>query len=143
MALVKLCPNCNHRNPSERPDCARCGTSLFATDVTNAPAISPPRLTLNRHPLYVPTQLELIIGRSDRDAGWLPDIDLTPHGGTSNTGVSRRHVRLIWNGDWQIEDLGSANGTYLNQRRLAAGEQLPLPPGSVIQVGKLYIVYHG
>lgn len=143
MALVKMCPNCNQRNEANHGECERCGTSLTMTEVIEAPALSPPRLSLNHHPLYVPMQIELIIGRSDRETGWAPDIDLTPYGGNSNTGISRRHVRLIWNGEWQIEDLNSINGTHLNHHRLKPGEVLPLMPGSIIQVGKLYLVYHG
>jgi hypothetical protein len=143
MALIKLCPNCNQRNRGESAECEKCGTSLTMTAPIDVPALSPPKLSLNHHPLYVPMQIELIIGRADRESGWSPDIDLTQHGGSSATGVSRRHVRLIWNGDWQIEDLGSVNGTYLNHRRLKPGEALPLLPGSIIQIGRLYIVYHG
>ena len=143
MALIRLCPNCNQRNEANQAECERCGTSLGMAEVVNAPALSPPRLTLNHHPLYVPMQIELIIGRSDRETGWAPDVDLTPHGGSSTTGISRRHVRLSWNGEWQIEDLGSMNGTYLNHRKLNPGELLPLLPGSIIQMGKLYVVYHG
>lgn len=143
MALIRLCPNCTQRNRAELRECERCGTSLGMTEPIDAPALSPPKLSINHQVLYVPLQLELVIGRSDRETGWLPDIDLTPHGATSTNGVSRRHVRLIWNGEWQIEDLGSMNGTYLNHRRLKPGELLPLPPGSVIQIGKLFLVYHG
>lgn len=143
MALVKSCPNCSYRNPAENRECARCGTSLAVTEAFDAPALSPPKLSLNHHLLFVPLQLELIIGRADRETGWAPDIDLTPHGATATSGVSRRHVKLVWNGDWQIEDLNSANGTYLNHRRLKPGEPLPLQPGSVIQIGRMFIVYHG
>lgn len=143
MAFVKICPNCNQRNEANRAECERCETSLAATEIFDTPALSPPRLTLNRQTLYVPRQVELIIGRSDRETGWAPDIDLTPYGASSTTGISRRHVRLIWNGEWQIEDLQSMNGTHLNHYRLKPGELLPLLPGAIIQVGKLYLVYHG
>ncbi len=143
MALIKICPNCNQRNRAEVRECERCGTSLLMTETMDAPAIAPPKLSVNHQPLYVPLRVELVIGRTDRETGWAPDIDLSPFGASSTNGVSRRHVRLIWNGEWQIEDLNSANGTYLNHRRLTPGEPLPLSPGSVIQVGKLFIVYHG
>lgn len=143
MALVKLCPTCNQRNTADTAECVKCGTILAYTEPVDAPALTPPKLTLNHHPLFVPMQLELIIGRSDKESGWLPDIDLTPHGGTSTMGVSRRHVRLVWNGEWQIQDLGSANGTYVDYHRLQPDNLLPLRPGSIIQVGKLFIVYHG
>ena len=143
MALIKLCPNCNQRNNAELRECAKCGTSLTMTEPMDAPALSPPKLSIHHHALYVPLQIELIIGRADRETGWLPDIDLTQYGASSTNGVSRRHVRLIWNGEWQIEDLGSMNGTYLNHRRLKPGEPLPLLSGSVIQIGKLFLTYHG
>jgi hypothetical protein len=143
MALVKFCPNCNHRNGGGDGECERCGTSLKLTVATDAPALASPRLSVNHQALYVPMQVELVIGRSDRETGWTPDIDLTPHGASSANGVSRRHVRLVWNGDWQIEDLNSVNGTFLNHRRLTPGELVPLLPGSIIQIGKLYVVYHG
>lgn len=143
MALIKLCPNCTQRNGAEERECVKCGTSLAMTEPLDAPALSAPKLSLNHRALYVPLQTEIIIGRADRDTGWYPDIDLTQYGASSKNGVSRRHVRLIWNGEWQIEDLGSLNGTYLNQRRLKPSEPLPLLPGSVIQIGKLFLTYHG
>ncbi len=43
--------------------------------------------------------------------------------------VSRRHARLTYDGEWKIEDAGSANGTWVNERRLEAGEQCPLKTG--------------
>src|SRR5664279_790050 len=50
--------------------------------------------------------------------------------------ISRRHAR-VWRGaDGQltIEDLGSANGTFVNDERLDAPR--PLDLGDVIRVGK-------
>jgi len=48
-------------------------------------------------------------------------------------GVSRKHARLIWqNGNFVIEDLGSANGTFVQGNRVAKQE---LADGNVIQLG--------
>lgn len=97
---------------------------------------------LNDRALDLPLKVEIVIGRADEEIGWKPDVDLSLYGGTANAGISRRHARLVWFGDWQIEDLNSANGTWLNGRQLAPGSTQPLAPGAVIKIGKLYLIYH-
>lgn len=51
--------------------------------------------------------------------------------------VSRRHCRVTVNRDcaW-IEDLGSANGTFVNGCRLPPGEPCPLPIGAKLTIGQ-------
>ncbi|HET7711733.1 MAG TPA: FHA domain-containing serine/threonine-protein kinase [Thermoanaerobaculia bacterium] len=47
--------------------------------------------------------------------------------------VSRRHARITHNGTaWQLEDLKSANGTYVNNNRV---EKAMLKPGDVVRFG--------
>ena len=49
--------------------------------------------------------------------------------------VSSRHARLVPGGDgWQVEDLGSTNGTYLDRQRVT--RQTPVPVGVPIRIGK-------
>ncbi len=143
MAFIKLCPNCERRNDAVNAVCEFCGTVLENTQAFDAPDLVMPKLTFNGIPLAVPLQVELVIGRSDPNEDWQPDIDLLPYGGTSGAGVSRRHARLVWYGDWKIEDLNSANGTYLDQQRIVWGKPQMLKPGAVIQIGRLYLVFHG
>lgn len=143
MALIKICPNCDRRNSAEREFCEFCDMALATTKPVDAPALSPPRLSINGKILDLPTKIELTIGRAGEGTTSLPDIDLTPFGGTASAGVSRKHARLVWNGVWQIQDLESANGTFLNHKRLFTNEVLTLPPNAIIQIGKLYLVFHG
>ncbi len=143
MALIKLCPNCQRRNAAANAACEFCDMALASTQPFDAPALSPPRISINNHQFALPNQIEFIIGRSGQDTRTLPDIDLAPFGGNAAAGVSRKHARLVWNGVWQIEDLGSANGTIVNKKRLALNEILTLPPNTVIQIGKVYLVFHG
>ena len=50
--------------------------------------------------------------------------------------VSAQHIALLWDGAvWSVRELGSSNGTWLDGRRLAAGEIAPLSRGSVLQLG--------
>ncbi len=49
--------------------------------------------------------------------------------------VSRRHARLIaQSGGYTIEDLGSTNGTFVNEKRIRS--IVPLLPGSLIRLGE-------
>ncbi|HVB71814.1 MAG TPA: FHA domain-containing protein [Acidimicrobiales bacterium] len=71
----------------------------------------------------VDVDLAVTIGRS-------ADCDLQ----ISDTYLSSRHARLANdNGDLTIEDLGSTNGTYVNQEMVKG--RLLLEKGDIVQVG--------
>lgn len=72
--------------------------------------------------LLSPERPSLLIGRSD--GGVQVDIDCAPYGGA----VSRRHaqVRLDSRGVILVSDLGSRNGTYVDDQRIQQGDELPL-----------------
>ena len=54
--------------------------------------------------------------------------------------VSRRHAEVTLSGnDVKVTDVGSLNGTYLNQRQIDSSQQLV--PGDVLQIGKFKLVY--
>jgi signal transduction histidine kinase/pSer/pThr/pTyr-binding forkhead associated (FHA) protein len=56
--------------------------------------------------------------------------------------VSRRHCRLIpRDGRWTLEDLGSANGTYLNGVKLRMGQAVKR--GDQIRCGSSLLVFEG
>lgn len=64
----------------------------------------------------------LMIGRSDECDISLPDRQ-----------VSRMHTKITWTGDeYQVEDLGSKNGTHLNGQDVA--KAMPLRDGDEIQI---------
>ena len=54
--------------------------------------------------------------------------------------VSRHHATISWQADQLvIEDVGSANGTFLNGQRLTPYLPHPLQKGDKLQVGKLHM----
>ena len=70
---------------------------------------------------------ERIIGRD-------PDIDVT----LESTTVSRRHARVAISSEGAtIEDLGSKNGTFVNDRRLVDGSVAAVGNGDRIRIGSL------
>lgn len=143
MPQIRLCPTCERRNLAAQAECEFCGTQLSNAASFDVPDLTPPKISVKDTAFKLPLQVEFVIGRADEKSDWLPDIDLLPFGGTSAAGVSRRHARLVWYGHWQIEDLNSANGTLLDRRRVEPGKPQDLIPGAIIQIGKLYLVFHG
>ncbi|MEM8614910.1 MAG: FHA domain-containing protein, partial [Cyanobacteria bacterium P01_H01_bin.105] len=64
-----------------------------------------------------------------------PDIDVS--GFPDSEIVSRVHANIRIEGDvYYIEDVGSSNGTYINNLPLAAGNRHRLRPGDRIALGK-------
>ncbi len=63
------------------------------------------------------------------------DADIT----VDDTGISRKHVEILWDGSRaQVNDLGSTNGSLLDGSRVS---KAPLPPDSVIDIGRTRIVF--
>lgn len=65
-----------------------------------------------------------------------PELEF-PITGDAGKVVSGAHARLVHDGrDWWVEDLGSRNGTYVNDRRLSPGAREVAGPGTVIGLGE-------
>lgn len=84
--------------------------------------------------LELPQSLTVIhIGKPNE---WVPpDIDVS--GFPNSEIVSRTHADIRVEGDvYYIEDVGSSNGTYINNNPLAKGDRHRLRPGDRIALGK-------
>ena len=84
----------------------------------------------------------VLIGRASPADGIVPEVDLgdLPEAGT----ISRRHARLVRGGDEVLlEDLGSANGTFINGERLPQGLQKPVFENDEVRFGAVRFVFHG
>jgi len=89
--------------------------------------------------IELPLSKQVTLGRRDASRAIFPDVDLTREDGI-DMGVSRRHARIVRQGDQIfLEDLGSLNGTLLNARRITAETPYPLKDGDQIQLGKLML----
>jgi serine/threonine-protein kinase len=77
-----------------------------------------------------------LIGRSDPHSHIFPEIDLSRF--DPQTKISRRHARVFRKGDtFLVEDLGSVNGTVINDTlRLAPHQPRALESGDKLRLGE-------
>jgi len=78
---------------------------------------------------------ETTIGRADPVTGILPDIDLTAV--DTNRSVSRRHAKIIRSGKEYhvLEEVGTVNGTYVNDQKIPTGVPVTLHDGDLVKIG--------
>lgn len=157
----QTCSSCGAENPDTEQYCVDCGASLGSTpptpthavDVTiGAPAVTAPpppvaagptgRLVLTAKARdYKLNQEITTIGRRSPADQIEPDIDLTDDDPDSY--VSRRHAQILHNEDHYIyEDVGSSNGSFINNVRCQPGVQHILKDSDNIRVGKTEFVFH-
>jgi pSer/pThr/pTyr-binding forkhead associated (FHA) protein len=153
-----LCPRCGHRNPLGSNFCSSCGFGLsqhpedtttlaFTHEATVEPgsplvvdgdgveaieAAQQGILVVTRGPnvgARIPlAESRVTIGRHPESDVFLDDIT-----------VSRRHAEVTYSaGRYQIRDVGSLNGTYVNRQRV---EEAWLQARDEVQVGKFKLVF--
>lgn len=139
----QICEHCGKANPENESYCLACGKLLPAGRVMATQRLAePPRprpelrwgtaffdertllqLEVKETGERITFELgeECVLGRKHQDS--IPDLDLGPYRARER-GVSRRHAKLTrQSGTVMVQDLESANGTFLNGMRL-----LPLQP---------------
>ncbi len=163
---MQTCRHCNAKQLEGAIFCSECGASLItghrrestaslatglpdpASDVSafqRARHAPPQRYTIclvvidSGRRMTLDASEDLLIGRKDNARGIYPDVDLGLDGGYE-AGVSRRHAILVSrNGTYVIEDLGSANGTFVNERPCKPHTPVPLRHGDELAFGTLVL----
>ncbi|MGN6695975.1 MAG: FHA domain-containing protein [Aquihabitans sp.] len=147
-----FCSNCGHRNQEGANFCSSCGQpleraseepatitfsldsesgELVEVDLDTVPAGG--RLVVTRGPN---TGSEWDLEHVITTAGRHPDSDIF----LDDVTVSRRHVEIEQTTSGSVvRDVGSLNGTYLNQQRIEG--DTPIANGDELQVGKFKLVY--
>lgn len=163
--MTIVCPNCNHEEPSGAIFCSECGTKLIGEDGLATATIRATESkfsdasTEHRPEAPIPVseaqmslhiirtgQILPLIGRSEYTLGRiskgqsiLPDVDLSPYDGYSQ-GVSRLHATLkVKDGQIYVEDLGSSNGTRINNQKIISHTDKLVQHGDVIALGRFKI----
>jgi len=83
----------------------------------------------------------VIVGRFDWHLKSPDQLDLSTYGAVER-GVSRTHCRLEFIDDQVVvTDLGSANGTYVGEKRLEPNQPFAMKKGEELIVGRLPIQF--
>lgn len=160
-----ICPNCNNEEPAGAIFCSECGTKLITSDglltatiqttdsriVDTGTEPEPDTPTpvseaqVSIHIIRTGQILPLVgrteytLGRISKGQSILPDIDLSPYDAYSQ-GVSRLHATLkVRDNQLYIEDLGSSNGTRINNNKIASHQDQLVHHGDVIALGRFKI----
>lgn len=93
--------------------------------------------------IVVRANREFYIGRVEQEDLWKPSVNLSELDGFA-MGVSRRHAMILpVRHGYQVIDLRSTNGSWLNERRLIPHKPYSLAPGVKLRLGQetLQVVY--
>jgi hypothetical protein len=157
---MKTCPRC-YENVEGFEECPNCGLDLLE-DSSERTMIQPwdarPQAMIragfgkggfdpsnpvliyvsgHTEPLRLTVEGRVIIGRGGGDDSNPVDVDLNPFGG-KDQGVSRAHAALdSQDGQLVLIDLGSTNGTFINERRIPRDQPQPLRNGDSARLGQV------
>jgi hypothetical protein len=88
----------------------------------------------------IPAVLVLVEGKGPQTVDLIPPETLIGrdpgcHVPIPDSSVSHRHARIYHSdGEWHVEDLGSTNGTFVNDRPLT--RPVILRPGDTVSIGR-------
>jgi hypothetical protein len=143
--------------------CAECGAQLLGRDAVTTQNISTEKFSssVSKNPqdvfqsfdgqgawgsihlldtgqvLPLASRNEFTLGRVSEGQPIMPDIDLSPYQAYAG-GVSRLHAIIKRDGDRILfMDLGSANGSYINGKRLQPNAEQYINHGDIVALGKL------
>jgi hypothetical protein len=159
------CPKCGHPNMTGSGFCTECGVVLLPSERTTTQKKAGPPLAVAAEHRWEPASAqatptdnwvtlhlldtgevmplsernEFTLGRATDGQPVLPDVDLAPYQAYTH-GVSRLHAVLKRGvDDIYLMDLESANGTFINGKRLEPNEEHTLANGDVVALGGLKI----
>lgn len=150
------CGACGAENSSGEAYCEDCGASIgtSASPVAEQPSksetpsivtpvqLNVPRLVIVANNKEFPINKDIItIGRRSPADGIYPDVDLTDDDPESY--ISRRHAQImkLQTGQYAFEDIGSANGSFINTVRMTKGVQQELKENDELRLGKTELVF--
>jgi hypothetical protein len=156
----QICENCHKENGETATYCFSCGhilpagMQIIAThSLSDSKSLQPQirwgtayfgdqsllRIHIRHSGQLVETQFraECILGRAGGDV--VVDVDLTAFGAVE-MGVSRQHVKLSRQSSTiMIQDMGSANGTFLNGEKLIPHQMRVLRNEDELCLGRLVL----
>ena len=146
------CPQCGHRNPLGARFCSSCGAALDTAEHHTTMSVTVPiestmeELEIDLDELPAGVGMLVVTRGPNSGSRYALDDPLVTAGRHPDSmiflddiTVSRRHaeVRRLEDG-YQVADVGSLNGTYLNRERV---ESATLTDGDELQIGTFKLLF--
>jgi pSer/pThr/pTyr-binding forkhead associated (FHA) protein len=147
------CPQCGHRNPLGAKFCSSCGGGIDGKEPHTTMSVTVPiesalkeELEIDLEDLPVGVGMLVVTRGPNSGSRYALDEELVTAGRHPDSviflddiTVSRRHaeVRHV-EGGYQVTDVGSLNGTYLNRERV---ESATLSDGDELQIGTFKLLF--
>ncbi|MET0903340.1 MAG: FHA domain-containing protein [Acidimicrobiales bacterium] len=146
------CPQCGHRNPVGARFCSSCGAGLDGGESHTTMSVTVPidsaaeEVTVDLDELPAGVGMLVVTRGPNSGSRYALDEPLVTAGRHPDSiiflddiTVSRRHaeVRQV-EGGYQVADVGSLNGTYLNRERV---ETAVLNDGDELQIGTFKLLF--
>jgi hypothetical protein len=149
------CNACGHGNPPGANFCSSCGallepsrddTTITFTPVEASGDVAEDELTVSLGEFPESTAMVVVKRGPNAGSKYALDQDVTragrhPHSDIflDDITVSRRHAEIVRTPDgFDVRDVGSLNGTYLNRERI---DEARLSNGDELQIGKFKLVF--
>jgi hypothetical protein len=133
---TKACPACGRATKASARFCVGCGYSFGPLRPAILRVVAPVRAAWEMPVARSP----MLLGRASQAENYLPDFDMTFY--DEGDYVSRRHARITrGQAGYFITDLGSSNGTMLNEHALIPQRAYLLRNGDRIKVGLVVIQF--
>lgn len=147
--MTKYCPTCSDQYPDDEFVCRTHGMILVADpphqpgpvggeaeteteDIPRSPAQRPAQLVVAMLGVSVPVEAGpgVLIGRQPESSRFAHALE---QAGFTNVGRIHCHLKLV-EGVVQVTDLGSTNGTFVNDLRIDANTPQQLGPGDRLRL---------
>ena len=133
---TRACPACGRANNTSARFCVRCGHSFVPLRPAILRVVAPVRAAWEMPVARSP----MLLGRASQAENYWPDFDMTFY--DEGDYVSRRHARITkGQAGYFVSDLGSSNGTTLNDHALIPQRAYLLRNGDRIKVGLVVIQF--
>ena len=165
--LEKFCGVCKRKNDLEAIVCIHCGAVLEAHPIGTSEISSTAEvqtivmgrmgelianealipdgniamyLAGTADPIFLSSENEFVIGRKVGEAVMESFVDLAKWGGYQ-LGLSKRHVTIRRaESAYEVIDLSSSNGTWLNDEQLLPHKPYPFASGSQLRLAKMRLI---
>lgn len=134
MGLIKICPVCNEKNDITQMNCSKCNNNIADISPVDENDLNNQRVKIEKED--VKTIIFSCMNKNfEIESGEIIGRKGVKIDCSNIKTISREHIRVEKkDNEWFIEDLGSLNGTFLNDKKCEEYKQYKIKEGDKISL---------